>query len=181
MADERKEQRYQYTACYHQVDWPAPGSEDALALGAFPKLSFFGFNNSLPPRWLYSPLYIIQSEEDYVNADQNDEAAWDERNDYLFYSQWSENIRPQDVTFNPGHRDNSDEFHSRILPRLFAMRCPTLRILREEMETWAFDRDADGRAARSVLSDGNMTAKEHRDATTMYNMRCTPIVWNVWS
>ncbi|KZV71005.1 hypothetical protein PENSPDRAFT_685014 [Peniophora sp. CONT] len=123
-------------------EWPNPAYEYAAALRNFPKLSFFGFNSDLSPI-SYSPFYQIECEDDYAYVKQNREVAWKEWTKFNT-SHDRRSLEPRDVAFHPENRDYFEDAESSILPRLFAMHCPNLRLLHDKFAVWAFDRRADG-------------------------------------
>lgn len=158
------------------TNWPSPAYEYAAALRDFPKLSFFGFNSDLAPI-SYSPFYQIECEDDYAHVERNTDAAWKE---WLEHNTRRDRrmLGAQDVAFHPENRDYFEDTGpgSNALPRLFAIHCPTLRLLHDRHSTWAFDRLANGNI--DVRSHKDLTPAEERHARRMYDMLDLEI-WDV--
>ncbi|VDC05787.1 unnamed protein product [Peniophora sp. CBMAI 1063] len=157
-----------------RVDWPCPAYEYAAALRAFPKLSFFGFNSDLSPL-SYSPFYQTENEDGYAHVDKNRAAAWAEWLEFnTRRDRQSQGARA--VAFHPENRDYFEDDSSVTLPRLFAIHCPTLRILHDRNDAWAFDRRADGKIV--VRTRRELRPAEEKDVRDLYNMLDVD-VWDV--
>lgn len=132
--------------------WPCPAYEYAHALRAFPRLSFFGFNNDLW-RIAYTPLFLVEAEDNYTDVEGKKKTAWKEWFDFRNRDR-QPGVGPQDVAFHPESRDYFGDSVSDILPRLFAIHCPTLRLLQAGYDKWAFDH-----------RDGRIVARTNKDLT----------------